>query len=215
MPVISNAIAGDYVWSFGTGQPAAADLIGITADAATFRMEWSAEEVRGDNLGDTIQDGIYRGGNCYLELVLQEWNKAIIQKLLQPVIGVTGDVGIDQDTLGGGLAEEFGLLTRSLGSSGEVNVGSMGCLWSRNSAELIGRPVGQCARSIPAEAPATQINAQRAVLAPNFPIEYLMGSRLRNVPIRFLCLPFESATVNGGGQLGIYAFKNETIEATA
>lgn len=48
---------------------------------------------------------------------------------------------------------------------------------------LVGTAIGGIA------APAT-ITAQSAVLAPNFPIQTLYGHRHRNVPIRFLILPY-------------------------
>lgn len=44
--------------------------------------------------------------------------------------------------------------------------------------------------------PATTRTANRAILAPNFPIRYLMSPRHRTVPIRFQLLPYSSGGNN-------------------
>jgi hypothetical protein len=52
------------------------------------------EDIRGDNLGDSLQDGVYRGGDCYMNLTLLEFDAAGAQAAFWPYAAVWGRAGI-------------------------------------------------------------------------------------------------------------------------
>lgn len=152
-------IAGPYNWTFG-GQS-----LGVVEDAPRFTARLDTIVVTGDNLGGTIQDVLHRGGNLYMDMVLQEYNAAGAPNAFwpnePPAVSGIDDVGVTQQSW-------------------------IGC--ARTTAQLIGTKVaGSCAYPEVWTAP-------QAVLAPDYDISFLMGSRLRNVPISFLLIP----TVVGG-----------------
>jgi hypothetical protein len=143
-------ISGPYTLTYG------ASPLGIIEDAASLEITPSEDGIQGDNYGDSIQDGVYRGGNCYLDLVLQEYNAA-------------------------GALSAFWPFHATFGHMGQV-----GTLKSSFAAALVLTAVSGTPA---ASAPAT-LTANKAVLAPNFPLRLLFGSRLRNVPLRFQFLPY-------------------------
>ena len=57
-------IAGPYVWTFN------GRVIGVTEDGFRLGMTSYADPVKGDNLGDSIQDYVYRGGDVSVSDVL-------------------------------------------------------------------------------------------------------------------------------------------------
>ena len=142
-------IAGPYTVTYG------GNALGVIEDAPALEMTASVDPISGDNLGDSIQDGVYRGGNLYFDMVLQEYNAAGAAAAFWPygALGVMGQVGR--------------LLT------------------AVDAALVLTAVAGTSASATPAT-----ITATNAVLAPNFPVRLLFGSRLRNVPIRFQLLPY-------------------------
>lgn len=144
-------IAGPFTITLG------GSAIGIVEDAPSLEITPSVDTIRGDDMGDSVRDGVYRGGNCFVDMVLQEYNAAAAATALWPYAaeGVMGDVG--------------DLLT------------------DHDAALVFTKIAGTSAL------PATTRTFTSAILAPNFPVRYLMGSRLRNVPIRFQCLPYDDS----------------------
>ena len=61
-------VAGPYIWTYNGRS------IGISEDGWRLNQTNSGDPIRGDNLGDSMQDYVYRGGDVTLEAVLQEWN---------------------------------------------------------------------------------------------------------------------------------------------
>jgi hypothetical protein len=159
-------IAGPYTWTLGSvsGPLGAVFPLGTIEDAPSLELpNNNVDPIRGDNLGDATQDGVFRAGDCFLNLVLQEYNALGAKYAFAPY------------------AVEFGM------------VGCVGSLMSEYADELIGTPLSPGC-TLGAEATKTFLG-YRAVLAPGFPIRLLMGSRLRNVPLRFQLLPFEYQNV--------------------
>lgn len=146
-------IAGHYTLTYGGSS------LGIIEDALELELQHSVDEIRGDPLGDTIIDGVYRGGNMYLNFVLQEADAAGVAALIWPynaTFGVVGTPGVLMTSVDAAL-----VMTQLAGTT-----------------------------STPASLTFTS-----CILAPNFPIRMLYGTRLRNIPIRMLCMPFVD-TVN-------------------
>ncbi|GAF97835.1 unnamed protein product, partial [marine sediment metagenome] len=80
--------AGTYRMAWG-GAP-----LGQTEEGVRFDLAYEGEPVRGDNLADTVQDVIYRGGNVFAEFTLIEYKKANAAKVFYPWNTVFGTVGI-------------------------------------------------------------------------------------------------------------------------
>lgn len=141
-------IAGPYTVTYNSNS------LGVIEDAPQIEVTPSVDGIVGDNYADSIQDGVYRGGNMYCDMVLQEYNAAGALAAFWP------------------FADAFGKL------------GQVGTLLSSFAAALVFTAVTGTTAT-----PAT-VTADKAVLAPNFPIRLLFGSRLRNVPLRFQFLPY-------------------------
>lgn len=80
-------IAGPYTATYD-----ASDL-GITQDGFRWSMTPLAQRIRGDNMGDTTQDAVHRGMSFTLEMILEEYDKAGIVKLLWPFHATFGNHG--------------------------------------------------------------------------------------------------------------------------
>jgi len=145
-------IAGPYTVAYN------AITLGVIEDAARMEFTSSADFITSDDKGDTIQDGIYRGGNCTIDMVLQEFSATGAQSAFYPWAAVFGEL------------ESVGKLLSSFAK-----------------ALVLTAVVGTSATPTP-------ITFTRAVLAPGFPISLLLGTRLKNVPLRFQCLPYSSGT---------------------
>jgi len=151
---MASFIAGAYSWTYGAAS------LGVVEDACQMEVTPVVDPITGDNLGATIQDGVYRGGNMYLNMVLQQYDAVAAKAAFWPYADTFGKTGI------------------------------VGTLISAYAYALVGTKI-----SGPNAVP-TNITASYAVLAPGFPISMLFGSRHRNVPVRFLLLPFTYNSVN-------------------
>ena len=150
-------IAGPYTVTYNSL------ALGILEDAPSLEMTGSVDPIVGDNYGDSVQDGVYRGGNLFFDMVLQEYNAAGAAAAFWPyaALGTMGQVGRMISSMAQGL--------------------------------VFTAVAGTTASALPAT-----ITAPNTILAPNFPVRLLFGSRLRNVPLRFQCLPYydSGATAN-------------------
>jgi len=96
----SKFVAGHYTAAFtgGAANPASSLDIGTTETGFSMRYANYREDIRIDDYGDTIVDGIFRGFNCYLNFELVKWVDDIDQ-ILQPhyaaadVVTAFGDIG--------------------------------------------------------------------------------------------------------------------------
>jgi hypothetical protein len=93
-------IAGPYTVTYG------GNTLGITERG--FELEYTsfAEPIIGDNLGDSKQDGVYRGGNLFINFILSEMDLAGVQAAFWPygTIGAVGQVGRLQTNIAVALA---------------------------------------------------------------------------------------------------------------
>ncbi len=71
-------VSGPYVWYWNGA------ALGIMNDAPVFRHINSSDTVEGDNLGDTIQAVIRRGGNSFVELTMQQFNLTAVRSAFWP-----------------------------------------------------------------------------------------------------------------------------------
>lgn len=152
-------VAGPYLWTFNGRN------VGITENGFRLSMTSYGDPIKGDNLGDSIQDFVYRGGDVTVEGTFQEFDAAL-----------NGDgqaVKINSNV--GSVFWPYA----SLGDTGQV-----GRLASSVSAVLTGT-------AIPGVNPLLKnITITAAVIPPGFDVGFLFAARLRNVPIRLQSLPW-------------------------
>lgn len=156
----------------------AGTYIGQT-DGINIDYTLNGEPIVGDNLGDSWQDGIYQGGECFVNLELLKFNSAKALTSIWPMSGELGQAG----TVGVLLTSLAGVLTLEAAPSTPAH----------DSGTTSGSP--------------RIITANKAILAPGFPVEFPLGPTLRRVPLRFQLFPFTD-TVD-------YWFKCATTGTTA
>lgn len=111
----SKFVAGHYTAAYTAqtvaNNPANNLDLGTTETGFTMRYANYSEDIRIDDYGDTIVDGIFRGFNCYVGFELVKW-VANITELIQPHYAdaidanfgdLGGFIGQDWQTLGGKL----------------------------------------------------------------------------------------------------------------
>ena len=162
-------IAGPY--------SATAAFASTTADLGTiedgFELEGITyqELIRGDNLGDSVQDGVYRGQDIFLSATFLEWDKEVLHYLMNPYGGSTGS------TLG-----EIGQVGR-LATSLAVQIVLTPAAGTTAAAATI--TTGLTTPAIPMDT----LTLPKCILAENFPVRFNFAARLRKIPLRFRVFP--------------------------
>lgn len=84
----ASVVAGEYTATYNS------NAIGLTEDG--YRIIWSfeKEEVTADSYGDAVLDGVYRGGNCFVEFNAKAYLAAAIAGMIWPYHATYGVVGI-------------------------------------------------------------------------------------------------------------------------
>lgn len=88
-------IAGPYTFTLGGFS------LGVSQNGMELEDISFAERVTGDNLGDSKQDGVYRGKDCFANMILNEYNAAGVNTAFSPygTFGTIGQVGRFQSDL--------------------------------------------------------------------------------------------------------------------
>ncbi len=149
--------------------------IGVVEDGFELEYVWEGEEIVGDNLGGSVQDGIYRGGNVFLNMILLEWTQTGVQTLIWPWTE-EDDVGAPPTTVA------------PLGA-----VGAIGRQWTEEPREgqrsitLTAAPASPAAIGT---SPIFTLTAKLAIPTPGTRNIITMASKLRRMPIRLQLLPY-------------------------
>lgn len=151
--------AGPYAWGWGPVGGSSFTNLGIVEESPRLRVAQQFLPVTGDNLGDTVQDVLYRGHNLFLSLVFKEWVPGNLRAFW----------AFNQSTTGNGIFAE---------------VEDIGCPGASRSVALRATRIGNC----PANG-GYQYTFLSALIAPNFDLEYALGSELRVLPVQFQLLP--------------------------
>ena len=69
------------------------DSLGQTEGGIRFEFAHETEEVRGDNMGDSVQDLIYRGWNCFVSSTFIEFSKTGLLNAIWPWDTTFGEIG--------------------------------------------------------------------------------------------------------------------------
>ena len=163
MPVTLNAISGPYHGSWS------GEYIGATEDGFEVEHTFFSEPIRGDNLGDSIQDEVLRGADVYVNFTLIEWLKA----------------GAVESTGQAGSSIHWATANSGFNGAGDGKVGVIGDVLSEYADSLVLTAVA----NTPAAAAPASITFLGAILARNFPVRVLYASRLRRIPMRMIALP--------------------------
>jgi hypothetical protein len=138
--------------------------IGVTERGFELEVNTMEQSIIGDDMGESVQDDVYTGMNCFLNFVLQEYSHTGIQRsLFWPFHATFGKLGL---------------------------VGRM--KWDLSKplvlTALVGTRVARGDIALVSSGPTT-ITFQRAVLAGGYPIRMMFSARHRNIPLRFKSYP--------------------------
>jgi len=139
--------------------------IGISERGWEIEQTWFGEPIIGDNMGDSIQDNVYRGGNCFFSSVLQEFNIAKVRRAFWPYatnMGWSGVIGCNDIAVNNAMTGDNGQLV--------LNVVTSAC----SGASVYG---------------PSSVTVPHAHIAKNFPIRITLGATHRKVPIRLQAYP--------------------------
>lgn len=159
--------------------------IGVVEDAPTFRFARESDPIVGDNLGAAIQGVVDRGGNLFVDMILQELNADAVLRAWWPYdpndgVANAPEAGIPNQLgrIGTAVSRAIGRLTPTfeLRATKILNVGEVD--------DTVAPGIGRLLHNL---------HFDNSQLAPGFDITQLLGSRLRNVPMSFLCSPFVSS----------------------
>lgn len=107
----SNFVAGHYTVTIANSSGASPLSIGTTEQGFRMTPRINGEEIRIDDFGDSVVDGIYRGYNILINCSLSQWGAAGRQRaqfVFDEVVGTLGTVGlIGQTWVGGGFARQI------------------------------------------------------------------------------------------------------------
>ncbi len=160
MAISVNAVSGAYYGTYG------GEYVGVTEDGYELEQTTYAEPIRGDNLGDAIQDEVYRGCDVFLNFVLIEYIQAAATSggddstpIFHPHDDANGQLG-KPGVLRGGFSADALALTQYSGDTTSV--------------------------------PDT-LTLTKSVLASNFPVRMLLANRLKRIPMRMQAFPVLTA----------------------
>lgn len=190
---VPGAHAGPYRWDFQDKTDVEGDLwhpLGIVESAPEIELQTTHEEVIGDNLGQTIQDIINTGANCFVSLVIQEFSpyddsgtafSRAYEALFPWWVRTAGQDPIPHNN---------GSLMDVIGQGGLQTVGGFaratydGTRYDSGCHALLATSLHNYNSRKP-----FQILFRRATIAPNSPLVVPMGTRLRNMPVRLQMMP--------------------------
>ena len=165
MAISINAISGPYSgqWS--------AEFLGVTEDGYELEHTFYSEPIRGDNLGDSIQDEVHRGADVYVNFTCMEFGAAaLVNNAAVATSSPFWPTGISAFNAVGANA----------------TIGVIGDSRGEYSDSLVLTAIA----GTPAAANPATITFPQAILAANFPIRTLYASRVRRIPMRMICYPF-------------------------
>lgn len=159
----TGVFAGAYTATYGGGV-----LGDLTEEGFELDYSFSWEEIRGDGLGDTVQDGIYRGGNCFINFTILMATTGL-DKMLEAMWPWA---------VAGPLHEDLG----KIGTIGQSTFAASQSLILTSTA------------ATPAVNDPNSLTALNAILAPQFPVRMTFATRVRRVPLRMQLLPYLGGT---------------------
>ena len=150
------AISGPYygLWN--------AQYMGVTEDGFEIEHTFHSEPVRGDNMGDSIQDEIHRGADVAVSMTLIEFATA------KDANGAVAAGNIYWPVAAPGLAGVIGDVGTDMASALLLTIANV---------------------ATPAATHPASITFTKSKLASAFPVRMLFASRLRRIPLRMIAYP--------------------------
>jgi hypothetical protein len=164
-------IAGQYLVTFGDTTPV---TLGQVNGGITIEHFMNKQLITGDNYGQTPQDAVNQGAECFMEFVCMEYDNNALHLAMWPY---------QTDLATPPAHAPYG----TLGVTGQTDVGS-GMATNLVLTAVTGTP----ARPVIASGTPSSITATRAVLAEGFPVRLLYAPALREIPLRFRLYPSSS-----------------------
>ena len=153
MGLTLTPIAGAYYMTYG------GNYVGTTEDGFEIEHNYFSEPIRGDNMGDSIQNEIYRGVDVTVNTTLLEWTYA------EGADGNAGNIYWPAHATDG-----------RVGVMGDVHTDQGGqTILNRMSANVSATPM--------------TITFALTRLAANFPVRIQHANRLKRVPLRLQVYP--------------------------
>lgn len=140
--------------------------IGQIEDGFEIEHSIAQEDIIGQDMGDSVQDGVYRGGNMFISCTLMEFSTSSAMLAL------------------------WWMHSAVLGRMGKI-----GTLIQANFAQalvltaLAGTPAASGGN-------VSTLTAAKVALAPNFDVRLLFAPRLRRVPLRLRLYPYSDGANN-------------------
>lgn len=168
---LGTFIAGRYTGTYNSVD------VGLCKEGYELELDTDLDDIgETDGWGTTVIDGIWRGGNCFLQFSSEEY-KAGSLAAFWPYGGPLAGPGV------------LGILVDAT----QVTKLPIGQLASNIALALVLTVVA----GTPAAAAAAinTLTATFALLAKNFNGKLLMNSKLREVPVRLRCYPYTNTNV--------------------
>ena len=159
-------IAGEYTCTYD------GVTLGETESGFTLEVTYEYEQIIADNLGGSIQDGVYRGGQAYISATVMEPDKAAVLEAFTPHIGSAG-------------VTDLGKIRESGNPIGKLATSFSKALVLTVVANTPASGAGGIAT----------VTASKACLAPNMPLSALFTTNSRRIPFRFQLYPFTDTGV--------------------
>ena len=140
--------------------------LGIVEDAPRLQFSYQGQPINSDIVGGGPIDYIFTGLTGTLELVFQEFTSAGVQLMLKALSGQIGKFA------------------------------NLGCPIVNASADVLHGVAIDAAQCLTGAGSGRTFVAFRAAIAPNQPIDWTMGGRLRQVSARFSLFPYAREGMN-------------------
>jgi hypothetical protein len=192
--IITDAVAGPFrlTYSGPSGANPVEAHLGVVGERGVRQIRrYEGEEYTADLLGNSIVEGVYLGGQMFLEFTLEEANLANVMCMENP----------------------FRKGTLSLTTDGDNEVGVPGTFMTSYAGSLNLIPLYAATGNVhtTAGAQTTPVRSYGLVtLAGGFEKEKLFASKRRVIPMRLRCFPYS----NGGSPAKYIWYSSSAIQST-
>lgn len=172
---VTEPIAGAYNLTYASADsPSNFLTLGVVGDRCLKEVvQYAGQDITGHALGpQTVIDGIYLGGNCFLEFVCQEYNRNIVKSLIHPFSIASGSSFVNTPGLDG-------------------EIGVSGTLMSQYAGILKATPITNTLAHQKYSASLRVRTYGIAVVANGHSIERFFEAQLQAIPMRLRCYPYD------------------------
>lgn len=167
--IATNVLAGPFTGAYTPPSGSGGSIGIIGPEGVRWSRQLAGEPITSDQYGrETILDGVYTGGNLFLEFLLQEANSAIVKAMAYAFSGAPSS-------------------TTTALFSAENELGNPGQLWSAACGSLVLTPV----QGSPAWNETTPVRTFGLCgPAMGHTLDAYLRAGMKSIPMRMLCLPY-------------------------